>query len=68
MRHGQEQAEQCTIRRRKTVNIPDDAKLKVAKLKYLQDQDFGSYAQVLCSICHRHIDVISHSKDNIDEE
>ncbi|CAF2838644.1 unnamed protein product [Rotaria sp. Silwood2] len=68
IRHEQEQAQQRTIRSRKAINIRDDAKLKAAKLKYLQNQDFESYGKVLRSICHRCIDVLSNSKDSSDEE
>ncbi|CAF2181637.1 unnamed protein product [Rotaria magnacalcarata] len=68
IRHEQEQAQQRTTRPKKAINIRDGAKLKAARLKYLQDQDFDSYRKVLCSICHRYIDVLSHSKDSSDEE
>ncbi|CAF5155695.1 unnamed protein product, partial [Rotaria sp. Silwood1] len=68
IRHEQEQAQQRTTRPRKAIDIRDDAKLKAAKLKSLQDQDFESYGKVLRSICHRYIDVLIHSKDSSDEE
>ncbi|CAM4780746.1 unnamed protein product [Rotaria magnacalcarata] len=47
IRHEQEQAQQRTTRPKKAINIRDDAKLKAARLKYLQDQDFDSYRKIV---------------------
>ena len=49
-------------------NIHDDEKLKLAKRKYIQDQDFNSYQSVLRSLSHRYIDVLQDAKDSSDEE
>ncbi len=37
---------------RKVKNVRDDEKLKLAKRKYIQDQDFNSYQKVVRSISH----------------
>ncbi|CAF2885444.1 unnamed protein product [Rotaria sp. Silwood2] len=68
IRHEQEQAQKRTTRPRKAKNIRDDEKLKSAKTKYIQDQDFNAYQKVLRSISHRYIDVLKDAKDSSDEE
>jgi hypothetical protein len=49
-------------------DIRDDEKVKLAKRKYIQDQDFNSYQKVLRSLSHRYIDVLKDAEDSSDEE
>ena len=53
-----------TTKPRKPINIRDDEKLKSAKMKYIQDQDFNACQKVLRSISHRYIDVLKDTKNS----
>ena len=44
-------------------NIHDDEKFKIAKTRYIQDQDFDAYENVLRAISHWYIYVIKDGKD-----
>ena len=66
--HEQEQAQKCATKPRKSINILDDEKLKSAKIRYMQDQDFNAYQKVLQSISHRSIDVLRDSTNSSDGE
>ena len=48
-RYEQKQVQKRTTRSRKIKNIRDDEKLKIAKTKYIQDQDFNAYQKVYSS-------------------
>ena len=67
-RYEQEQVIKRTTRSRKIKNIHDDEKLKIAKIKYSQAQDFNAYQKVLRAISHRYIYVIKDAKDSNDED
>ena len=67
-RYEQEQVQDRTTRSRKIKNIRDDEKLKIAKTKYIQDQDFNAYQKVLRAISHRYIFVIKDAKESSDED
>ena len=67
-RYEQEQVQKRTTRSRKIKNIRDDEKLKIAKTKYIQDQDFNAYQKVLRTISHRYIFVIKDDKESSDED
>ena len=57
-RYEQEQVQKRTTRSRKIKNMRDDENLKIAKTKYIQDQDFNAYQKSLksnfLSVCIRH--------------
>ena len=65
--HEQEQAQKCTKKPRKPINMRDDEKLKSAKIKYIQDQDFNAYQKVLRSSSHHYIDVLTDTKHSSDK-
>ncbi|CAF1310902.1 unnamed protein product [Didymodactylos carnosus] len=67
-RYEQEQAQKRTTRPRKTKNIRDGVKLKLAKTKDIEDKDFDSYQKVLRALSHRYIDVIKDAGDSSDED
>ncbi|CAF1585882.1 unnamed protein product [Didymodactylos carnosus] len=67
-RHEQEQVQKRITRPRKMKNICDDVKLKLAKTKYIEDEDFDRYQKVLRALSHRYIDVIKDAGDSNDED
>ena len=66
--HEQEQAQKRTTKPRKSINVRDDEKLKSAKIKYIQAQDFNAYQKVLRSISHCCIDILKDTKNSSDKE
>ena len=67
-RYEQEQVQKRITRSRKIKNIRDDEKLKIAKTKYIQDQDFNTYQKVFRAISHWYIFVIKNAKESSDED
>ena len=67
-RYEQEQVQKRTTRSRKIKKIRDDEKLKIAKTKYIQDQNFNAYQKVLRAISRQYIFVIKDAKESSDED
>ena len=53
--YEQEQVQKCRTRSQKIKNIRDDENVKIAKARYIEDQDFDVYRNVLRAISHRYI-------------